>query len=63
MLVLNDVFHPHDPFSIKVDVFDVLVQECFNDVLSCLKTIIFDEVVNYELIQVEKMSALGKSYA
>ena len=51
--MLNNVLQPENFLSIEVDVLDIFVDETFDNELRSLIPFILDEIINYQLVQVE----------
>jgi AraC-like DNA-binding protein len=62
MRIFDNVLHPHNPFSIKIAVLYVFIQECPDHMLCCLIAIVFDEVIHDKLVHIEEMSVLAYTY-
>lgn len=60
--VLNDVLHPEQSLLVIGGVFDVFVEERFDHMLCCLIPVFFEEVIDHELVQIEKMSVSDRCY-
>ena len=63
MRILNNILNPHDPLSIIINILNILPHHVLNHKLSGLISIMLDKIIQNKFIQIEKMSALVKSYS
>lgn len=54
--ILNNIFHPHYPFSIKIEILDIFIEKNLNYMLCCLIAVIFNQIIHNQFVHVEEMS-------
>ena len=53
MSIVDDVFESHDSFFVKRDINDVFVDESCDYIVCGLKSVVLDEIIDDQFIQIE----------
>ena len=54
--MLDDILKSEYFFTIEMNIFDIFINNFFDDILSCLISVMLDQVIYYQLVNIEQMS-------